>query len=482
MPPFANLFTEHAGDLYKTYRVSEAGYRTLWLQLNELKQPISDLLAKNRELEREVNALKAADRSGQIHETVEPTDQSASSSMTKPTKLVQERCRATQKVSDTETDSSIIKANGSLKIHRLVKRVKRLVDRFGLSSYDVGRKYLDIEARYTNRLINNPASWKTLNQTDKDAYLKIHAWLVQNENKTTLQTVCAIESTSSIALNPFQIAKRANLLRNQLGISLTKLGQILNISKSLVSLLIYVPRSWETIDKTRRAQYCHLNDWCTQNWNAGGKTEPRHVTMPSQEPNTATVSEQAMRQNENETKFESNVIEMEEYLDTCDVAERVKRLKARLIKGTRFYRIFNLSQRSLYQILNYPAPWNTLTNVMKARYRNLFAWLMENEGKASSKRVVRKRSFRVKQCVEVDENDSLNTAEVAAKITALLREHRISHTSFSKKLSITRFHFDHLVMQPTPWAELNVSDKRIFRRIRSWTQKSLSELVEKEFL
>jgi hypothetical protein len=173
---------------------------------------------------------------------------------------------------------------------------------------------LDINGKYTNRLINNPASWITLNQTDKDAYLKINAWLVQNENKTTLQTVCAIESTSSIALNPFRIAKRANLLRNQLGHTLTKLAQILNISTSLVILMIYVPRSWEELNEQRRAQYCHLNDWCTQNWNVGGVTEPPHVIMPSQEPNTAMVSKQAMRQNENEIKFESNVIEMKEDL------------------------------------------------------------------------------------------------------------------------------------------------------------------------
>jgi hypothetical protein len=448
--------------------------------VDSTNERLADVLAKNRELEREVNALKAADSSRLIHESVKKTDQPVSSLMTEPTKLVQERCRATQKVSDTDKVSSIVKANGGLNIHRLVKRVKRLTDRFGLNNYNLGRNYLDINIWYTNRLINNPASWITLNQTDKDAYLKIHAWLVQNENQTTLQTVCTSEATSTVSLNPFQIAKRVSLLRNQLGLSLTKLGQILNISKSLVTLLIYVPRSWEALNEQRRAQYCLLNDWCIQNENVGGATKPPHVIIPPQEPNTAMVSEQSTRQNENETKFESNVIDMDEDLDTYDVAERVKRLKARLgIMGTRFYQIFNLSKRPLLTMLNYPAPWNTLTSVKKAHFRNFYAWLMENEGKSSPKQVVRKKSFRVNRLVEVNENYSLNTAEVAAKITALLKKHRICRSSFAKnKLYITCYHFDHLVMRPTPWVELNESDKRVFMRIHSWTQKSIQELVK----
>jgi hypothetical protein len=201
--------------------------------------------------------------------------------------------------------------------------------------------------------------------------------------------------------------------------------------------------------------------------------------------NKETMEQQARCQNENETKFESNVTDMEEFLDTYDIADRVKRLKDRLgILGARFYKTLELSKSIVFKLLNYPAPWNTLTNVKKMHYTNLNAWLIENEGKPSPKHLVRSnKSFQVKRCVEEDGNGSLDTVNVAAKITALLRKHSISHGSFAKKkLSIPGYHFDHLVTRPTPWAELNESDKAIFRRIFSWTQQSFSKFVELKLL
>jgi hypothetical protein len=120
------------------------------------------------------------------------------------------------------------------------------------------------------------------------------------KEKITVQA--GSKSVCALALNTADLAFEVNNRLNYLGMSITSLSKILNISRAYMGNLINFPEPWQFLRNSKKNHYRALSAWLIQTKNSSScpvksdkRMKRRQPRLPVRGLNTARVAKQVMK-------------------------------------------------------------------------------------------------------------------------------------------------------------------------------------------
>jgi predicted DNA-binding protein (UPF0251 family) len=236
------------------------------------------------------------------------------------------------------------------------------------------------------------------------------------------------------------------------GASITHLAKTLWFERALLHNLLSDPQPWESLSRADRVSYLKIYTWYTENREADEDED------------------------ENDR---SQISEVEEF----DVDELVQNVRGLLTRNA--LSVKELAARLeigctiLSDLIKYPEPWESLSEVLKSYYRSLNDWYEETK-LTKKKRYVLKRINN--SCSSNEESEKsvikeeiqviLNPREVSDHVLALLDALNLTVKDLADRLEIWRTSLVRLLNSPQSWELLSDHKKKQYINLNAWFKEN----------